>query len=104
NLGVKTGQGFLTGIKVSPRQDDNIVRRIEAVLANEAATLLDETSQNCDAIDLAMKLALNHPRGPFQSARNWGLTAIREELEHLSTTAPAHLKGRYDISPSLAAL
>lgn len=103
-LGAKSGKGFLTGIKVEPVQNDTIVRRIEATLANEAASLLDEGDQNMGAIDLAMKLALNHPRGPFESAKNWGFSAICDELDRLAASAPSNLKKRYEISPSLAAM
>lgn len=102
HLGAKTGQGFVTDAKTNPKANDAITRRIEAVLANEAATLLDEGGQSPASIDLAMKLALNYPRGPFESAKRWGLPAIRNELAHLAANAPAHLKTRYDISPSLA--
>lgn len=101
-LGVKTGNGFLTGVELIPRQDDAIVVRIEATLANEAASLLDEGGQSIEAIDLAMKLALNYPRGPFESAKHWGLPAVRDELLRLADVAPAHLRGRYSLSSSLA--
>jgi 3-hydroxybutyryl-CoA dehydrogenase len=104
NLGAKTGNGFLTGVKVEPVQNDAIVRRIEATLANEAASLLDEGDQTPDAIDLAMKLALNYPRGPFESAKNWGASAICDELRRLAASAPPYLAKRYEISPSLAAM
>jgi 3-hydroxybutyryl-CoA dehydrogenase len=103
-LGIKTEQGFLTGVKVEPRADDAIVRRIEATLANEAASLLDEGGVRADAIDQAMGLALNFPRGPFTSARRWGLDVIRAELEELAQNAPAHLQGRYSISQALQAI
>lgn len=102
HLGAKSGQGFLTDIEVMPVRNDTIARRIEATLANEAASLLDEGDQTPDAIDLAMKLALNYPRGPFESARQWGFSEIRKELSRLQLAAPTHLKERYEISPSLA--
>lgn len=103
-LGAKTGHGFLTGAQVIPHPNDTIVKRIESTLANEAASLMDEGSQSIESIDLAMKLALNHPRGPFESAQRWGLPAIREELARLAEKAPPHLKSRYEISQSLAAM
>jgi 3-hydroxybutyryl-CoA dehydrogenase len=104
DLGVKTGQGFLTGVSITPAPNDDIVRRIEATLANEAASLLDEGGVEPESIDLALRLGLNYPRGPFESARKWGFVAIREELTRLRAHAPKHLEGRYDISPSLATM
>lgn len=104
NLGAKTGQGFVTGLTVAPQANDAIVRRIEATLANEAASLLDEGGVSEQDIDLAMKLALNFPRGPFESARAWGMDAILHELTQRAADAPPHLQGRYDISPSLLSL
>ena len=100
NLGNKTGQGFVTGVKVAPLANDAIARRIEACLANEAASLVDEGVQPA-AIDVAMKLALNFPRGPFESALAWGLDAILDELTQRAADAPPHLHGRYSISPGL---
>ena len=104
DLGTKTGRGFVSGTKITPRVNDAIVLRIESSLANEAASLLDEGVQSPASIDLAMKLALNFPRGPFEAAQHWGLTAVKDALTKLAASAPAHLKGRYNISPSLASL
>jgi 3-hydroxybutyryl-CoA dehydrogenase len=103
-LGAKTGKGFVTGTQIAPQVNDAIVLRIEATLANEAASLLDDGAQSPASIDLAMKLALNFPRGPFESAQRWGLTAVRDALTALAINAPPPLKGRYDISPSLLSL
>lgn len=102
HLGAKSGQGFVTGAKIVPRRNDAIVQRIEATLANEAASLLDEGVQTAASVDLAMKLALNFPRGPFESAQRWGFTNVRNILMNLSAEAPDYLKGRYSLSPSLA--
>jgi len=104
SLGAKTGNGFVTGIKIAPRANDAIVLRIESTLANEAASLLDGGTQSPASIDLAMKLALNFPRGPFESTQRWGVTAVENALKKLAKSAPTHLKGRYDISPSLLSL
>lgn len=104
NLGTKTGKGFVTDLKITPRPNDAIVLRIESVLANEAASLLEEGVQSPASIDLAMKLALNFPRGPFESAQCWGLMAVQDTLTELAIKAPAYLKGRYDISPYLRSL
>jgi len=106
NLGRKTGCGFVTGQPDDPTTgaDNRIVLRIEAALANEAATLLEEGSVTADATDKALRLGLNFPRGPFESARLWGLPRIRAELMRLERRAPAHLKTRYAICPALEAM
>ncbi len=106
NLGRKTGSGFVTGQPDDPTTgaDDSIVLRIEATLANEAATLLAEGGVTAEATDKALRLGLNFPRGPFESARRWGLPRIRAELIRLERRAPEHLKTRYTISPALGAM
>lgn len=103
-LGAKTGHGFVTGATITPKPNDQIVQRIEAVLVNEAASLIDEGIQSAASIDAAMKLALNFPRGPFASAQLWGFSNIRAVLCKLSTQAPPHLTGRYNISQSLSGM
>lgn len=102
NLGAKTGKGFVTGQSITAKPNDAIALRIEATLANEAASLLDEGDVSAVAIDQAMKLGLNYPRGPFESARAWGFGEIRAMLQQLEEKAPTHLKARYRISRSLA--
>jgi 3-hydroxybutyryl-CoA dehydrogenase len=106
DLGRKTGRGFLFPDLPGPTPADApaIRLRIEATLANEAASLLAEGSISADDIDTALKLGLNFPRGPFESARLLGLPAIQAELSRLATAAPAHLTGRYRPSPALTAL
>lgn len=105
-LGRKTGRGFLYPETPGPAPADAeaIRLRIEATLANEAASLLAEGAVSAADIDRAMKLGLNFPRGPFESARAVGLPAIRAELNRLAAAAPAQILGRYDPVPALAAL
>lgn len=102
-LGRKTGRGFVfPDPPVSPPSDAAaIVLRIEATLANEAAWLLTEGGVTPDAIDTAMTLGLNLPRGPFECLRMHGAATILAELERLERLAPAHLRGRYLPAPEL---
>jgi 3-hydroxybutyryl-CoA dehydrogenase len=104
DLGRKTGRGFLyPGAPGAPPADAAaIALRIEATLANEAATLLAEGGLTASDIDTALKLGLNFPRGPFESGRIYGAPAILGTLAALAAAAPAHLRGRYDPSPALA--
>ena len=105
-LGRKSGRGFVfpDAAIAAPDDADRIVLRIEAALANEAASLLDEGGIGETDIDTALKLGLNFPRGPFQSARRHGLALVRATLADLAASAPDHLKGRYDISEALEAM
>ena len=102
-LGRKSGRGFLFPDLPGAVPDDAeaISLRIEAMLANEAAALLDEGRLVEVDIDTATKLGLNFPRGPFASARRHGLYRVRETLAGLERTAPRHLVGRYALSRSL---
>lgn len=104
DLGAKTGRGFVfpAAATAAPADADEIVQRIEATLANEAASLLAEGGTDAASIDRAMTLGLNFPRGPFTAARVRGVERVLGRLRQLEATAPPHLKGRYAISPRLA--
>ncbi len=106
DLGRKTGRGFVFPAEVPapPADASAIVLRIEAALVNEAASLLDAGVSDAANIDLAMRLGLNFPRGPFEAARAQGLSNIRAALVAQGAKAPAHLKGRYAISPKLESM
>lgn len=105
-LGRKSGRGFLFPGAPGPAPADAaaIRLRIEATLANEAASLLAEGGTTEADIDTAMRLGLNFPRGPFEAARTLGLARVRAELVRLAAAAPPELAGRYDIQPQLAKL
>ena len=101
-LGRKTGDGFYvygngrsTGL--SPALDEagvarvvgerlaaeQIVRRIELAIINEAYLAVGEGVAEPADIDRAMKLGANHPYGPFERAGQLGLRAVVEGLrEH----------------------
>lgn len=105
-LGRKSGQGFLHPAAPgdAPADWQDIALRIEVTLANEAAFLAAESGLAARDIDTALKLGLNFPRGPFESARAHGADRIIATLAALEAAAPAHLKGRYTHSPALASL
>ena len=102
-LGRKSGSGFVFPRPPvsAPADAKTIVLRIEATLVNEAASLLVEPGMEVADIETALKLGLNFPSGPFQSARLHGLSTIKETLALLEERAPPHLKGRYCLSPAL---
>jgi 3-hydroxybutyryl-CoA dehydrogenase len=102
-LGRKTGAGFVTGAAAVPPPDDAaaIVLRVEAVLANEAAHLAAEGGVAPEAIDTALRLGLNFPRGAFAAGAAQGWDRVRATLAGLAARAPASLAGRYDPAPAL---
>ena len=102
DLGRKTGRGFVCPAEptATPPNAAGIALRIEAVLINEAASLLAEGGVGQDSIDTAMMLGMNFPRGPFAALRAHGAPRILAMLAGLEARAPAHLRGRY--TPSLA--
>lgn len=105
-LGRKSGRGFVFPDPPAPAPADAaaIRLRIEATLANEAASLMAEGAVDEAAIDTAMKLGMNFPRGPFEGARILGLPVILAELARLRARAPDGLADRYAPVPALAAL
>lgn len=106
DLGRKSGRGFLwPAVPGTPPADaEAIAARIEAMLANEAATLIAEGSVTAADVDTALRLGLNFPRGPIESLRLRGFPQILLLLESLKQTAPTQLRGRYDPAPNLKEL
>ena len=97
HLGRKTGLGFIgPGAAATPPPADTaeIVARIEAALVNEALWLACSTGTPGAAIDTALRLGLNFPRGPFALWADHG-PAIRATLARLEAAAPPALKSRY---------
>jgi 3-hydroxybutyryl-CoA dehydrogenase len=89
------------GLAVS-RLDDPAglaVMRIVATLANEAADAVVQRVAAPGAIDLAMRLGVNYPRGPLEWGDAIGVGGVREVLLHLA----AHYgEDRYRVSPLVA--
>jgi 3-hydroxybutyryl-CoA dehydrogenase len=106
HLGRKSGRGFLhpAAPGEAPQDWAQIALRIEATLANEAAWLAQESGLAPADIDTALKLGLNFPRGPCESARVHGAARIIATLTALEAAAPPQLKGRYAPAPALGAL
>ncbi len=63
-----------------------ITTRINALIGNEAFTMLQEGVASAREIDKALKLGLNHPMGPFEMVDLVGLDVRLAILEHLHAT------------------
>ena len=103
DLGRKTGRGFVYPHDVEPAQPGaaDITLRLEAVMINEAASLLAEGGLSEEAIDRAMCLGMNFPYGPFAALRTHGADRVLKVLAGLEKRAPTHLKGRYTPAATL---
>lgn len=104
DLGRKTGRGFVwpEPLPAPPSGATEMVARIEAALANEAGWLLAEGGTDAAGIDTALRLGLNFPRGPLETAHARGLADVAARLAALEAAAPARLAGRYAPAPLLA--
>ncbi len=60
-----------------------IVTRIELAIINEAYHAAGENVATPPDIDRALKLGANHPRGPFERARELGLRSVIDDLRRL---------------------
>ncbi|MGB5870893.1 MAG: 3-hydroxyacyl-CoA dehydrogenase NAD-binding domain-containing protein [Albidovulum sp.] len=113
DLGRKSGRGFiypdavgpdLVGpdlVRLAPADAGDIAARIEAVLVNEAVSLVAEGATRAEDVDTAMRLGLNFPRGPFETLRLYGAGVVQETLKGLEKAAPEHLRGRYTAAGNL---
>jgi 3-hydroxybutyryl-CoA dehydrogenase len=75
-----------------------VVARTVAMLVNEASDAVHQGVCTPEGADLAMKLGVNHPAGPFEFLSRWDAGAIEALLDQLD----AHYRGeRYRVSPGL---
>ena len=74
------------GIEVSVVDDlpGLLVMRTVCMLANEAAEAVQAGVASAQAIDIAMRLGVNYPRGPLEWAEAIGLKPVLEALDHLA--------------------
>lgn len=75
-----------------------VVARTLAMLINEAADTVQQGVCSAEAADLAMKLGVNYPAGPFEWLNLWGVKPVVQVLDHLND----YYRGeRYRVSPWL---
>ncbi len=91
--GRKSGEGFYRytdGRKVEPEatstgaDPDAIVHQVVAQLVNEASFAAQESVAAPADIDIAMRLGLNHPKGPFEWRDELGAAALVALLDELA--------------------
>jgi 3-hydroxybutyryl-CoA dehydrogenase len=111
-LGRKSGAGFYeydAGRRIDPlmrpgRQPADpaaILERIVAQLVNEASFAVDEGVARPSEIDTAMRLGLNHPKGPFEWQRELGADRLVQVLRRLAGRLGE--PERYRVAPLLLA-
>lgn len=92
-LGRKTGRGFYRyGDEERPesptpsaRTRSAVLERLIATMVNEACFAVEERVAGPGDVDRAMRLGLNHPRGPFEWARELGPERVLSTLERLGS-------------------
>jgi 3-hydroxybutyryl-CoA dehydrogenase len=72
-----------------------LVMRTVCMLANEAAEVVHTGVASAEAVDQAMCLGVNYPRGPLAWAEAIGLERVRDVLDHLART---YGEDRYRVS------
>jgi 3-hydroxybutyryl-CoA dehydrogenase len=75
-----------------------VLPRIVCMLANEAAFAAGESVAEIDAIDKAMQLGTNYPKGPFAWANELSYITVVEILDHLHDE---YGEERYRVAPLL---
>ena len=111
-LGRKAGRGFYEyegGRKVKLRErstsaatDRAIVERVVSCLVNEASFAVEEGVAEPGDVDVAMRLGLNHPRGPFEWREELGAGRIVATLDTLAENVGERAAAaRYEVATSL---
>ncbi|MEJ7752812.1 MAG: 3-hydroxyacyl-CoA dehydrogenase NAD-binding domain-containing protein [Candidatus Limnocylindrales bacterium] len=114
-LGRKTGSGFYRHPPDAiderspaadravdhPLSDQDIVRRIELAITNEAYHAIGEGVCSPEDVDTALKMGAAHPYGPFERAGTLGLRTVVEGLERLAASGEADARERFAVAPAL---
>ncbi len=104
-LGRKSGRGhydYATDSRPAPSEDrergDRIVRRIVAMLINEAVDAVSTGIASRDDVELAMTKGVSYPKGLLSWGDEIGLATVLETIEELRTE---YAEDRYRPSPLL---
>ncbi len=75
-----------------------VTPRVVCMIINEAAFVLGEGTADAVAVDQAMKLGTNYPKGPFEWCDQIGIANVVEVLQALQDRTG---DGKYKIAPAL---
>jgi len=114
-LGRKAGRGFYEydgGKKVEDaalgaveEEGRAIFERVVSCLVNEASFAVEEGVATPSDVDTAMKLGLNHPKGPFEWREELGAGRVVATLDMLAENAQSEREAeRYRVADSLREL
>jgi 3-hydroxybutyryl-CoA dehydrogenase len=84
-----------------PLSEEAITDRVLAAIVNEAASAVEDGTARPEAIDIAMRLGTNWPKGPLAWGEERGLARSAATLDALGATAP---DTRYAVVPLLHSL
>lgn len=75
-----------------------VTPRVVCMIINEAAFVLGEGTATVEAVDQAMKLGTNYPKGPFEWCDQIGVWNVVDVIEALYKTTG---DGKYKLAPAL---
>lgn len=75
-----------------------VTPRVVCMIINEAAFVLGEGTATVEAVDQAMKLGTNYPKGPFEWCDAIGIFDVVEVIEALHKASG---DGKYKLAPAL---
>lgn len=75
-----------------------VVMRTVAMLANEAAEVVQQSIATAESVDLAMVYGVNYPRGPLEWADMIGIPLVCTVIKHLGAS---YGEDRYRVAPLL---
>jgi 3-hydroxybutyryl-CoA dehydrogenase len=85
----------------APLLEEAITDRVLAAIVNEAASAVEDGTARPEAIDTAMRLGTNWPKGPLAWGEERGLARTVATLDALAATGP---DARYAVVPLLRSL
>jgi 3-hydroxybutyryl-CoA dehydrogenase len=60
-----------------------VADRLAFCMANEAMAVVEEGTARADDVDVALRLAMNHPLGPFEHVGRLGARVVHEGLRSM---------------------
>jgi 3-hydroxybutyryl-CoA dehydrogenase len=75
-----------------------VTPRVVCMVINEAAFLLGEGTASVEAVDQAMKLGTNYPKGPFEWCDQIGVDNVVDLIEAMHRATG---DGKYKLAPAL---